>query len=346
MARKDSDAAAGLMIVVGIIIYPFIKLYEWMGAFWFWTFVALGVATFIAWLLGAFAPRQRHRTSPAPIQKSTSAIQREDTQKSAIVFETESNGLMEMWVYLRDRAEEAVRLRNPDQIRYYLQKMAYSMAGRDVTESEKEEFRRFVAEFAKVDPLYRDVMDRVRVLVAEKPGLVQSQIYKGQPDSIKEQMRYVLYYAEVLGDLVRKKKGNSYQLFLPEVPSLLPKDESNMLTSSHVAEPIYNFVQMAFAGKDFNAALIKVDADRILERIATGTPLPIKDAMGLPAGERKALQELLTQYVMFLTMFSDLEFPPHFLLGTDDVTLGKPLLEYIAKHQWPFPQQLPWTETA
>ncbi len=119
-----------------------------------------------------------------------------------------------------------------------------------------------------------------------------------------------------------------------------------MLNSDQVAEPIFNFTQMAFAGKDSDAALIKSDADCVLARISTGNTMPIKEAMGLPAGERKALQELLMQYVMFLTMFSDLVFPPDFLIGTDDVTLGRPLLDYIAKHQWPFPQQLPWPVTA
>lgn len=68
--------------------------------------------------------------------------------------------------------------------------------------------------------------------------------------------------------------------------------------------------------------------------------------MALPAGERRALKELLMQYVMFLTVFSDLVFPPDFLSGTDETRLGVWVLAYVAKHQWPFPQQLPWSASA
>lgn len=69
--------------------------------------------------------------------------------------------------------------------------------------------------FANEDPLYRQVMERITPLVQANPGMMQSTIYKGQSDEIKEQIRYVLYFAHELGDIHRIKKGNSYLLYLP-----------------------------------------------------------------------------------------------------------------------------------
>lgn len=120
------------------------------------------------------------------------------------------------------------------------------------------------------------------------------------------------------------------------------------LSASQVAKPLYGFAQMAFTGAfDPRAAALDSNAaDLVLRRITSGQPLSIKEAMALPIDERRALSELLTQYVMFLTMFSDLTFPPDFLDGTDETCIGSALLAYVAKHQWPFPRLLPWSANA
>lgn len=120
------------------------------------------------------------------------------------------------------------------------------------------------------------------------------------------------------------------------------------LTTAQVAEPIFNFLQLGFAGINdpSEVPFERRHADKVLVRVASGKPLHIKDAITAPAGERRALRELLMQYVMFLTMFEDLVFPTDFLNGTDETQLGKDVLAYVAKHQWPFPQQLPWSANA
>lgn len=100
-----------------------------------------------------------------------------------------------------------------DWARQQLQKIAYGMVGESVSDEQRKSFTRLMTEFAKEDPLYRDVMERVIPLVQANPGMLQSQIYKGQPDHIKEQMRYVLYFANEIGHIKRIKKGNSYKLF-------------------------------------------------------------------------------------------------------------------------------------
>lgn len=120
------------------------------------------------------------------------------------------------------------------------------------------------------------------------------------------------------------------------------------LTADKIAEPLFNFLQLAFAGANDPAQtpFTQHHAEALMRRIAAETALPIKEALTLPVGERRALKELLVQYVMFLAMFSDLTFPPDFLANTDETRLGAALLAYIAKHQWPFPQQLPWPMNA
>lgn len=117
------------------------------------------------------------------------------------------------------------------------------------------------------------------------------------------------------------------------------------LTAEDVASPLYGFLQLAFAGANDpgRTPLERRHADAVLRRIGSGVALPIKEAMSLPDGERRALKELLTQYVIFLTMFNNLTFPPDFLSGTDETRLGADVLAYIARHGWPFPQQLPWS---
>jgi hypothetical protein len=119
------------------------------------------------------------------------------------------------------------------------------------------------------------------------------------------------------------------------------------LSASAVAEPLFHFSQLAFAGarNPGNTPITPFDADAVMRRITSGKALTIKEALSMPDGERRALKVLLVQYIMFLTMFSDLTFPPDFLNGTDETRLGAQVLAYVARHQWPFPQRLPWSMT-
>lgn len=109
--------------------------------------------------------------------------------------------------------EDAWHRGDYDFARAQLQRIAYTMVGGSVTVNEKNRFTQLMADFAKDDPLYNEVMERLMPLVQANPGLVQSQLYKGEPDHIKEQMRYVLYFANELGHIQRVKKGNSYKLY-------------------------------------------------------------------------------------------------------------------------------------
>lgn len=125
---------------------------------------------------------------------------------------------------LLEAIEPMLRVGDWGGARRYLQKIAYGMP--DAEPHEREAFTLFMAAFARSDPLYKACVAALRPVLAESPqGVKQTALYPhmaGAPDV--ETARYVLYYADVLGDVVRKKKGNSYTVFAPQtaVPATAP----------------------------------------------------------------------------------------------------------------------------
>lgn len=110
-----------------------------------------------------------------------------------------------------------------DEARLAMQKIAYTMVGPGVSPLEKDRFKQAMTEFASVDPVVHHIAARARQIIAANPGQLQSKIYVYFPGCDKEQVRYALYFADELGWIHRKKKGNSYQLFLAGGnPSRLP----------------------------------------------------------------------------------------------------------------------------
>ena len=92
-----------------------------------------------------------------------------------------------------------------------MQRIAYGMV--DVEPEAKRQFTQAMCQFAARDPLYHAVLDRVTPLVEQTPGLLQTKLYPHLPELEPETIRYVIYYAAEMGDLVRRKKGNSYAVF-------------------------------------------------------------------------------------------------------------------------------------
>jgi len=104
---------------------------------------------------------------------------------------------------------------DPGSARHNLQKISYSMVKSSVPADQKVWFKEFMKDFAAIDPLYSQTILRLKEILADKPGLIQSEIYKGRSDKEKEGARYILYFADELGDIHRVKSGRSYKLFLP-----------------------------------------------------------------------------------------------------------------------------------
>jgi hypothetical protein len=98
-----------------------------------------------------------------------------------------------------------------DSARAALQRIAYGMV--DAEPEAKRQFTQAMCQFAARDPLYHAVMGMVTPLVEQTPGLLQTKLYPHLPNLDLETIRYVIYYAAEMGDLVRRKKGNSYAVF-------------------------------------------------------------------------------------------------------------------------------------
>jgi len=71
-----------------------------------------------------------------------------------------------------------------------------------------------LAGLMRADPYYTEVMAVVMPIVESRPGVIQSSLAKGFPEFDVERFRYVMYYAEIIGDIKRVKQGRSYGLFL------------------------------------------------------------------------------------------------------------------------------------
>lgn len=99
--------------------------------------------------------------------------------------------------------------------RVWLQKYAYTVVRPEVPQAVRDRFKDLMTAFAREDPLYRDILACAHPLVAAQPGILQTALYTQLSGYDEEQVRYVLHFAHELGDLVRVKKGRSYQLFIP-----------------------------------------------------------------------------------------------------------------------------------
>ncbi len=255
MSKKPADAGgfvgavfAGIILV---LIYPFVWLYEQVGGHLFFI-IAFGGIYAGAWY---FERKKKSSAETEDAMRARKKREAEEfqAQNIRIIQEREQQAQREYFLKKHHEKEQrkasgsaAVR-RNTDAgithatgrsysdphhdlcvdietawargdydwARQQLQKIAYGMVGDSVTDTQRKSFTRLMTNFAREDPLYQEVMARVIQLVQANPGMLQSQIYKGQPDHIKEQMRYVLYFANELGHIKRIKKGNSYKLLPP-----------------------------------------------------------------------------------------------------------------------------------
>ena len=111
------------------------------------------------------------------------------------------------------------------------------------------------------------------------------------------------------------------------------------LSANEVTTHLYNFTQLMIGNQTPRKNISPDTQEWLFTRLSTA-PFPIKEALVLTPPQKSALYELLTQYIIFLTMNSHLMFPHDFLAGTSEVMLGKSLLAYMHEHRWPFPQML------
>ncbi|RMF14190.1 MAG: hypothetical protein D6761_09840, partial [Candidatus Dadabacteria bacterium] len=69
--------------------------------------------------------------------------------------------------------------------------------------------------FAMHNPNFIGIWKDVRKVIAENPGILQTELYKMVPYD-REQVRYVTYFAEESGLLKRERSGRTYSLRLAD----------------------------------------------------------------------------------------------------------------------------------
>lgn len=119
-------------------------------------------------------------------------------------------------------ARKAWRKRDYNAARDFYQQVAYSY--NNFTEPEKEAFTKEVSIFAGEDPMYQEILKLViSQIMLEKEPLLQSKltniVKQDHGERGAELLRYVLYYADYRGEVIRKKAGRSYILELPKTLS-------------------------------------------------------------------------------------------------------------------------------
>lgn len=135
--------------------------------------------------------------SPTVAQHPTQLSTREDTYPQATPIE-----LIEFY-----------ERKQFDEMRSFLQQIAYGLVGKDVPQQDKDDFKAIMTFFARRDPLYQEIIKKAIVVIAKEEGILQSKIYPYLGEYGQEAIRYVLYFGHELGDVRRIKKGRSYELY-------------------------------------------------------------------------------------------------------------------------------------
>lgn len=116
--------------------------------------------------------------------------------------------------------------------------------------------------------------------------------------------------------------------------------EPNVISCAAVQEALYSFTQYAFIGGAIKAEPLDIKHFPTTLTILRSGTLTQQDLAAQSLPVQKVFYELLTQYIMFLTMNPGLLFPSNFLAQSSAKTLGPQVTAYMANHGWPFPQML------
>jgi len=119
------------------------------------------------------------------------------------------------------------------------------------------------AEFVRRDPVFNKMLPYFIDGVRQNPGILQSDITAKAEDMdwdeirqygraiSKDDIRYVFYFAEEFGLLIRQKKGRSYQLYLPE--------HSHLIEQKEAAEPPTKKVANGNSNEDEEKSKLRAD---------------------------------------------------------------------------------------
>lgn len=173
-----------------------------------------------ALVLGKRSPvMQSQPVQPVVVLHSRPATAAPPVDQSSVFFTAARHSPFDVLACLQDG--------DIDGARQALQKIAY------MVHSEKKKnpdlvrrFTELMCMFARIDPLFLRCLDAITPVVQQTPGVLQTALYAHMPVEV-EIARYVLYFADATGYLVRRKKGNSYEVFLPDQLISVAVDQSS-----------------------------------------------------------------------------------------------------------------------
>lgn len=172
----------------------------------------------------------------------------------------------------------------------------------------------------------KTVRNNIRLTIKQEIGLY------------KERQRKIEQKAE------KREKEKTRSSIAPEIPPKrtrqTARQEMKNIQGADVGKMLFNFTQRCFIGETNKGPLDMTAEDFVFARLASGS-LTVVDVHQLPSRHARLIREILTQYITFLELNRSLPFPSDFLEGTSHERLCSPLLQYICKHRWPFPQMLP-----
>ena len=71
------------------------------------------------------------------------------------------------------------------------------------------------AEFAKTDPVYVNLLNMMKTYVRKYPGIDQKDLFTILDKYTRDDLSYVLYFAQKHGEVYQTKDGQIYELRLP-----------------------------------------------------------------------------------------------------------------------------------
>ena len=212
MAKKENDPYTGLAIIIGIIAAPFVWLYQKLGDVGFWLVIVGIPVLWIAYLIYRAKKQTKaiNKTVPSSSKLNDDIVISIETISPGSGINRKPNDDIELEGYIRIIGERIDRS-DWDGARQMLRSVAYLSTSAPMWF--KIKWRDLTARFAERDPLIIQNFPDVERIISDSPGILQSKIYGFFPHLTTDEMRYILYFAEVNESILRMRKGTSYQLF-------------------------------------------------------------------------------------------------------------------------------------
>lgn len=174
-----------------------------------------------ALVLGKRSPAlQSQPVRPVVVSHRQPATTAPPVDQSSAFFTAARHGPFDALAYLQDG--------DFDGARQALQKIAFMVhADRPKNQDQVQAFTSLMCKFVNIDPLFKTCLGRVLPTIEREPGVRQTALYEVMGVDV-ETARYVLYFAHETGYVVRRKKGNSYEVFLPDQPMSVETPKKTM----------------------------------------------------------------------------------------------------------------------